>query len=67
MIEGASSPYEGMTVNERLAASGKMASFDAAALARDRETMSRILSELDVSGADWTADTILANPDRYGY
>jgi hypothetical protein len=29
--------------------------------------MIRILSELDVSGADWTADTILANPDRYGY
>ena len=56
-----------MTVNERLVISGKMASFEAAALARDREALIRILTEVDVPTPEWTADSLLENPSKYGY
>jgi hypothetical protein len=58
--------YAGMTVNERLFVAGLMDAFEAAALARDRSEMIRILTEVDVEGAAWSADTILQDPKRYG-
>ena len=67
MAEETPSPYGGMTVNERLVTSGKMESFEAAALTRDREAMIRILREVDVPSPEWTVDSLLENPSRYGY
>jgi len=52
-----------MTVNERLFEAGLVEAFDAAARARDRSEMIRILSEVDVDDAAWSADTILQNPE----
>jgi len=59
--------YSGMTVNERLFEAGLIEAFDAAAKARDRSEMIRILTEVEVLGAEVSTDTILANPARYGY
>ena len=56
--------YSGMTVSERLYQTGLLESFDAAAKARDRYAMIRILTELEVSDADASTDAILANPPR---
>jgi hypothetical protein len=56
-----------MTVNERCFEAGLVEAFDAAAKARDRSEMIRILAEVGVPGADVSTDTILANPARYGY
>jgi len=61
------SRYAGMTVNERLFEAGLVEAFDAAARARDRSEMIRILSEVDVDDAAWSADTILQNPEKYGF
>ena len=59
--------YSGMTVNERLIAAGLVEAFDAAARARDRSEMVSILSQVDVDYAAWSADTILQNPEEYGF
>ena len=59
--------YAGMAVNERLLDAGVMEAFDAAASARDRAEMIRILTDVDVEDAAWSADTILERPERYGY
>lgn len=59
--------YAGMTVNERLFDAGLMDAFDAAARARDRAEMNRLLTEVDVEDAAWSVDTILERPERYGY
>jgi hypothetical protein len=59
--------YAGMTVNERLFDAGLMEAFDAAARARDRAVMIRLLTDLDVEDATWSVDTILESPERYGY
>ena len=67
VAEGQESPYAGMTVNERLYVAGEMAAFDAAARARDRETMIAILALVDVPMPERTADSIIANPSKYGY
>ena len=56
-----------MAVNERLLDAGLMEAFDAAASARDRAEMIRILTDVDVEDAAWSADTILERPERYGY
>ena len=61
------SRYEGMTVNERLFDAGLMDAFDAAARARDRAAMIRLLIDVDVEDAAWSADTILQRPERYGF
>lgn len=55
----------GMTVNERLFATGALQSFQAAARKRDRDEMVRLLATVDVSS--WTADTIIADPQKYGF
>ena len=60
-------PYAGMTVNERLVAAGLFHAFDDAMSRRDRIEMIRILESVEVQDADWTVDTLLANPSFYGY
>lgn len=61
------SRYAGMTVNERLFEAGLMQAFDAAARARDRAELIRILADVAVDDAAWSADTLLEDPKRYGY
>jgi hypothetical protein len=61
------SPYAGMTVNERLFEAGLVEAFKTAARARNRSEMIRILSDVDVEDAAWSADTILKQPDKYGF
>ncbi|MBW8745220.1 MAG: hypothetical protein JF628_12925 [Sphingomonas sp.] len=57
----------GLTVSERLIASGLMQAFEAASRTRDRESMIGILSEVAVEDAPTTVDAILADPTRFGY
>lgn len=57
----------GMTVNERLFTAGLLDAFDAAARRRDRARMIELLSAVDVEDTARSVDTILANPERYGY
>jgi hypothetical protein len=59
--------YSGMTVNERLFASGLIDDFDRAASARNREEMIAILKRVDVDNPEWTADSIIGSPAKYGY
>jgi len=61
--------YGGMTVNERLFEAGLMSEFDSAVRARDREHIIAVLMRVALSKDDaaFTADTILANPKRYGF
>lgn len=59
--------YSAMTVNERLAEAGLLEAFDNAAIARNREAMLRLLSEVAVDDPASTADPILNDPKRYGY
>ena len=56
-----------MTVNERLFAEGLLADFDEAARKRDRLRMIELLERVCVDAPEWTADTVLAHPERYGY
>jgi hypothetical protein len=60
---------KGFTVNERLFGAGAMPEFDAAVRERDREAMIAVLvrAGLPQPSATATSDTILANPQRYGY
>jgi hypothetical protein len=61
--------YSAMTVNERLFVARRVGAFDAAVNAGDREKAIEILGEVDMSAedAEWTVDTTLANPTKYGY
>jgi len=59
------SRYAGLTVNERLFEAGLMDAFDAAARARDRAEVIRLLIEVGVEDAEWSADTILERPERW--
>ena len=61
--------YAGMTVNERLSASGQFAAWDEAVAKRDRDRMIEILVATELTGeqAAYTADTTLADPEKYGY
>lgn len=59
--------YSGMTVNEHLFTSGQMQAFDQAARARNRQAMIDILKSVDVSDAEWSVDTMLAHPEKYGF
>lgn len=58
-----------MTVNERLAAAGLLAQFDAAINRGARQAAVDVLRrvDLDASQAVGTVDAILANPSMYGY
>jgi hypothetical protein len=60
--------FRGMTTNERLSSAGLMPDWDIAARSRDRTRMIEILSKVDLTNqADQIADTVLANPKRYGF
>jgi hypothetical protein len=61
------SSYAAMTINERLYAAGLTGAFGAAARSRDRAEMIRILDQVDAPDAAYSADTILGDPERYGY
>jgi len=58
-----------MTVNERLVVSGQIAAWDKAVIGRDRAKMIEILmaAEMTAEQAAETADTTLANPEKYGF
>ena len=60
-------PYAAMTINERLFAAGLTDAFGSAARSRDRAEMIRILEQVDAPDAAYSADTILGDPERYGY
>ena len=63
------SRYAGMTVNERLIEANLLKEFDHAERKRDREQMFVLLQNVEMTYDQvvYTADTILANPSRYGY
>ncbi len=54
----------GMTVNERLFVAGRLAEFDAATRAEDRDRMIEILEALAVADAERSVDRILADRRR---
>lgn len=59
--------YSGMTVNERLFATGLLDEFEQAARRRDRDAMIEILRRVDVQPPEATVDPILADPKRFGF
>ena len=60
--------YSGMTVNERLFSAGVMADWDSAAISRNRKCMIELLGRVGLAEhAEKIADTILSNPERYGF
>ena len=61
--------YAGMTVNERLVVSGRIAAWDTAVAKRDRAKMIAVLmaTELSEKQAAETTDAVLANPGKYGF
>ena len=60
---------QGMTVNERLHHFGLMPAFDEAVRSRKIEAVIAILRQAQFSQtqAEYTATTMLASPERYGY
>ena len=59
--------FRGMTVNERLFAAGLLGDFDEAARRRDRRKMIDILTQVGDDTPERTTDTILRNPETYGF
>ena len=59
--------FAGMTVNERLHCAGLLDRWDDAARRRDRDAMIGLLKQVEVRSPEWTADTALANPQKYGF
>lgn len=57
----------GMTVNERLAARGLTAEWDAAVIARDRATMLMLLKRVALFDGAPIVDAVLGDPAAYGY
>jgi hypothetical protein len=59
----------GMTVNERLCHFGLMPAFEDAVRSRKLEAVIAVLrqAQFSQSQAEYTATTLLANPERYGY
>ena len=56
------SRHAGLNVNERLFTAGLLDAYDAAKKLKDAE-MIRLLSELDVEDAAWSADTSLGDAE----
>jgi len=69
-MSSASEPpdFAGMTLNERLFASGLLNRFDAAVRDGNRDEVVRLLIDvgLDEASAVRTATTVLSEPSRYG-
>lgn len=59
--------YSGLTAIERLDIAGLRSQFDAAAQARSRSAMIRLVVEVELADASWFVDAVIANPRRYGY
>jgi hypothetical protein len=61
--------FGGMTVNERLVVARLIGQWDHAVNARDRDTMIEILkkAEFPETESGRVADTVLANPAKYGF
>ena len=57
----------GMTVNERIAATGRQEAWDAAVRAGDRDAMIALLRRIAVASPGNVADAVLADPEFYGY
>jgi hypothetical protein len=59
----------GMTLNERLVVCGLYAEWNLHAKTRDREAMISVLSRagLSVDEARYTAESVLADPRRFGF
>lgn len=67
-VQAAHKYFGGMTTNERLYFAGLMPEWDSAARSRDREGMVYILGRVGLaSQADQIAESVLANPKRYGF
>lgn len=64
-----SSPYDAMTVNERLFTAGLLPKWDAAVRQRDRREMIALLRRVDLTleQAAQTSDAVLASPRKYGF
>jgi len=62
------SKYAGMTVNERLWEAGILEAWESATISRNRDRMVALLGEVELSEqAERIADTVLADPKRYGF
>ena len=59
--------YSGMTVNERLFDASLLDAFEAAASSGNRGQMIELLRQVYVDSPEYTADSILENPSRYGF
>ena len=60
--------YSGMTLNERLFSAGLLMDWDTAVQSRNRKRMVELLSKVDLADqGDQAANTILADPRRYGF
>ena len=59
----------GMTVNERLVVAGLLQRWDQSVKARDRDAMIAILQSVDLPETESAriADSVLANPTKYGF
>ena len=57
----------GMTVNERIAATGREEAWDAAVRAGDRDAMIALLRRVAVASPGNVADAVLADPEFYGF
>jgi hypothetical protein len=66
-VSGAPNEFDAMTVNERLFVAGLLDEFGAAARRRDRETMIELLTRVAVARPEWSVDSILKAPERYGF
>lgn len=67
MNDAPPSGLAGMTVNERLAARGLTAEWDAAVIAGDRIRMLMILKRVALFDGARIVDAVLADPAAYGY
>ena len=61
--------FAGMTVNERLVVAGLLQQWDKSVKARDRDEMIAILKRVDLPETESAriADSVLANPTKYGF
>ncbi|MEG3178078.1 hypothetical protein U1872_17685 [Sphingomonas sp. RB3P16] len=57
----------GMTVNERLAATGRTELWERAVCAGDRDAMVSVLRRIAVPSPGNVADAVLADPEFYGF
>ncbi|MBV8564156.1 MAG: hypothetical protein JO366_17560 [Methylobacteriaceae bacterium] len=67
MHEETSGRFAGMTLNERLVMAGVMDQWDAAARARDRESMLKVLKQVEIAEPAPIVDAVLADPRKYGF